>query len=465
MRTLTMTSMLMLLGLLFYTLSANAQTLDNKDNRTLGIVSPRTSSDVHNSVATGADVRLLLTESLQILQDSSRAMNIGMAHQQQLSRVAQDLQSYSDDQLAWMAQNLPALPIWQQQLGLLRQQLDLIEQTQTQAAPESVGTREIEFPDPETTISECANVSATEAVTLLGTVFTVREILTALTWPCLETVLGENDATACTAVNLIKALAVATYQGSEACLLEQRDAVLEALLETQENVADHLSTYVDATTSSRASQDSLDDVQDDITTALSDVDELDTTVVDDFISIEIDLDDAFTDLDSIASDVVSLNAVLNDIQFRAQENQAQIELADDSAADAQETADEIRTDTQSIISALSTFQTDFNSISNDTDTSLDNQERAALEAALADSSLNIIRYQIPATAGGALESSREIVTQAIATYAALGAKVGNAQSLFTQGDVAYNQQNFLTAYDFYRQAYQNLTSTAQGVLR
>lgn len=329
-------------------------------------------------------------------------------------------------------------------------------------------TRTIDFPEPETTVAACSLVESTFAFILFSEWGVIREILAALRWVCLDEVAGLNSAESCTVENILNTAAELEYFAAEACLQEQRDAYLEAILETDENIADHLSEFVDATTSSRASQDSIDDVQSDVTTNQGLLDDVQSSLETDFSSIENDLNSVLDDLDTLAGDVTLLASVTDDIQFRAQENQVDIEDAQTRAADARETAEEIRTDTQSIITAVSVLQSSLDNMDNELSAVLAQTNKAALVAALANPDSRIIRFMLPQSAGGELETARELVIQAILAFADVGAKTTTAHVLLTQGDNAYNQQDYFVAYSFFAQSYQALlgaTPNKPGVLR
>ncbi|MCG8464768.1 MAG: hypothetical protein MI750_07950 [Xanthomonadales bacterium] len=404
--------------------------------------------------------RALLLELLDSMQGHSESFGEQTLRSQQWQRLQEQLLLLPEEDLAIMLQRAPAAHDLRLRYEHLRR-FSGANKAEPFAPVSPGGVRTIEFPDPETSIAACASISASEGLGLLIEVFTIKEILTAATWECLETVLGENDASACTLANIINETAEAEYRAAEACLTEQRDSYLDAILETEENIADHLSDFVDATTSSRASQSSLDDAQDDLNTAVDDLDTLQSTLESDLISIESDLDESLDDLTALASDLNSLAAMAADIQFRAQVNQVDIEDADERAADVQESTVEIRDDTQQAISDLTTFQSQLDTLNTVNDDGLAQQQRSALVAALADSTLQIIRFQLPASTGGALEESREVVSQTIQAFALIGNDISTAQSLFDQGDQAFNSQDYLGAYRFYAQAYQSLTSSGR----
>lgn len=404
---------------------------------------PPTQSNTNNS----EDYQQLLLDIIDLAEQATTSMG-DAAQQQDLQQLYLDILQMDQGELQLLADHAPPLSILTARLAAAEL---LFTTTQTS------NTRQIEFPEPEVTISQCANVSSTEALVTLGTVFVAEEIITALTWPCLETVLGENDASACTAFEVITEALKITYQITEACLQEQRDAYLDTIIDTEENIADHLNSFIDATTSSRASQDSMDDLQSDVTDSLTLLGTLQTSLDSDLTGLDDELDEVLDDLNELLDDAISLASVADDIQFRVQENQVDVEDAQTRAADAQETAEEIRTDTQSIITSVSTLQVSLSELENSVSNSLAQAGKAALVAALANPESQIIRFQLPQTSGGELESVRELVIATILAFDSVGAKTTDAQNLLTQGDQAYNQQAYLTAYNFFAQAYQALT--------
>ncbi|GAB4194755.1 MAG: hypothetical protein Tsb002_26600 [Wenzhouxiangellaceae bacterium] len=373
-----------------------------------------------------------------------------------LQRIRTRIDVLEPEHLARLIQQAPPLAQLQERL----QQSQNLLATTVLRHSDGNDIRGIDFPEPETTVAACSSVESTFAFVLFAEWGVIKEILAALRWVCLDEVAGLNSAEDCTVENVLVNAAELEYLAADACLKEQRDAYLEAILETDENIANYLSDFVDATTSSRASQDTLDDIQSDVSDSLSSLDTLESSLDDDLDSIESDLNEVQDDLDNLGSELNTLTAVADDIQFRVQENQVDIEDAQTRAADAQATAEEIRSDTQTIISDLSDLQSAVDSLDSDVSGALTQATKAALVAALADPRVRVIRFMLPESVGGELEGSREIVVQTLLAFDQVGAKTTTARDLLSQGDLAYNQQNYLVAYQFFAQAYQALLGAA-----
>lgn len=404
--------------------------------------------------------RQVILQSLDIL-DQATLLNGNEIDRSALQQLYSRIQLMDAPSLELLAANGPPLSVLQarQQQSMELLQVAMAEQ-QNGAA-----TRTIEFPTPQTSISLCETVTSTGTFVVFDIWAVIREILSATRWVCVQELAGFNAAEDCTVESVLDKFYEFEYLALDACLAEQRDAYLDTILETDENIADHLSDFVDATVSSLGSQDSVDDVQSDVTSNLSLLDDLDTSLSADLSSIEDDLGDVLDDLDTLSTDAISLASLASDIQFRVQENQVDVEDAQTSAAAAQSTAEEIRTDTQSIISDLTDLQSNVDSLQDAISATLAQSFKAAMVAVLANPDGGVIRYQLPASSGGELENIRELVIQTISAFDSLGIKVTGAQALLSQGDAAYNQQEYLTAYDFFAQAYQSLTDSGMATAR
>ena len=407
-----------------------------------------------NSTSDAEAYRQLLLEIVAMADKTTTQLQV-TGFEGALSMAANRIQRMDIEQLEVLSQHAPPI---QSLRGHIDSNVALIADLKESSADKKPDLiKQIDFPDPQTSIAACSEVSAELGQAALFEAYTAREILVAAAYPCLETVAGENDAALCIPVAIADAALEAAFLAVEACLKEQRDAVLDAVLETEENIADHLESFVDATTSSRATQDSVDDVQTDITASLDLLDTLQANLDNDLFSLESDVDTVLSDLDALIADAVSLAAAADDIQFRVQENQVDIEDAQTRAAEAEATAQEIRTDTQSIISAIETLQNDLDSYGQLLTSGLATTERDALIAALADEDTRVVRFLLPSSSGGELEQIRELVIQAIMAFNSLGNDTTASIQLLLQGDSAYNQGQYINAYDLFARAYRALT--------
>lgn len=329
-----------------------------------------------------------------------------------------------------------------------------------QVRSDTVRSTEIDIPSIDVTPSYCANTTGAAYVAALAVQKTIQLIFAAIKFECQQTLLGENGALACLAPDLLKIAAETEVELGEFCLNQQRAAKGEASLDLERNIGEHLNTYIDeTTTSSRASQDSLDDLQDDVTSMLSDLDTTQNDLDSYFITVNADLNTVLSDLEELDEEITELIALADDIQFRVEENEAEAEDVEERTADLQESTTEIRTDTQSIISTISDIQSSADAVVDVFDDRFTQLERDRIAAVLAQSGVFVADYTVPASSGGQLETAREVLIQAITDLSSLG--LGNvtlAQNLLAQGDVQYNSQNYLQAYGLYAQAYQSLSN-------
>ncbi len=429
------------------------------------------SMDSGNTVDGFQQLMLTLTETLELTVQYT-----GSVEQQAfLDQLNSEIMLMDISQLELMIQNLPSIEILQARALQAQQALET-SITLAQDFPTIPITRnssesgEIEFPNPQvdaivpgTDFRPCQNIPSELGFSLITAWGIVAEVLAGMKWSCVQTIAGENAAELCSPANIATDAAKFSSLAVDFCLQEQRDAYLQAILDTETNIADYLNEYIDTTVASRATQDSVDILQGDVDDVNAKLSVVQSSLNSDFTGTENSLNNVISDLDVLTADLTSLTAIVDDIRFRSQVNQVDIEDAQLRAADAQQQATEIREDTQVMIASLSTFQSSLDDISNSIQSGLTQQTQAALSDALADPDSNIIRFKAPASVGGELEQAREVVIRAIVAFNNIGAKTTTAQSLLAQGDAAYNQQNYLAAYDLFSQAYQALTANTAPV--
>lgn len=423
--------------------------------------------DTLASINSGEDLRTLLLEFIQQMAQQARARDDqdAMSFIHGLHEQVQLLSATTLDRIAAQAPSKEVLQQRLQQTQLAADtapgkfQAGTIETLNIDTPAPSI----IEFPEPRTTIPTCAAVTSTSALATFTSWSVVRDILAGAKWECLETIFGENSSTACTAVNVTMTAFEFAYKGEEACLGEQRDANLTAVLETQVNIAGHLSEFIDATTSSRASQQSLDGVQQNTNQGLAQLDRLQASLSNDLSSTELDLTNTLSDIERLASELTNLSALADDILFRLQENQVDIEDAQVRVADIQQQSEEIRTDTQFLIGSLNTLQAGLTQLDQSVQRNFDQQTRNNISFALAASDRSVIRFQLPAAVGGELEKVREVVVAALTAIERVGSNTAAARTLLSRGEEAYNDANYFMAYDLFAQAYRSLRAPVQGI--
>lgn len=410
-----------------------------------------------NSNAQSApEYRQVLFDLVSLLQQASTT-TIPLYDQSLLELINLEVEQLSDQQILVLFAN--AIPLTELEQLLAQAQLDVTAFT-------NIAQRTIDIPEIDVEPSSCASTTAATYFAFLATQKVLKAIFSALKFECQQTLLGENGALACLAPALLVIDAETATDLAQFCRDEQRAAKGEAILELDQNIGAHLNEFVDdTTTSSRATQDSLDAVQGDITTAMTDIDSIQSDLDDGFTTIQSDIDNTLTDLSTLATDLTDLIALADDIQFRVQVNQIDIEDVQTRTADLQESTDEIRTDTQSIIDSMTTLQASADVVLTDLDSGFDQINQDAIAAALSNPNFGIAEYALPEAAGGQLETAREVVIQAILALDSLAlGDTSTALMLLAQGDQAYNSQDYITAYNFFALAYQSLSSAGTSLL-
>lgn len=388
------------------------------------------------------------------LLEQVNELNGFTVNQPALELAIDELAQLSDDDV----QNLlaDALPLDELQ-RLLSDAQSEVNEFQALSVP---AIRTIDIPDVDVSPSFCSNTTAAAYFAALSVEKVIKAIFSALKFECLQTVLGENGALLCLAAAIEVIIAEEATELGQFCRDEIRAGKGEAILDLDRNIGAHLNEFIDDTTSSsRATQDSLDDVQADVTTAISNIDVIQSDLDTGFSTIDNDLSTASSDLSILATDLTDIISIADDIQFRVQENQVNIEDVQTRTADLQESTDEIRTDTQSIISTVSDLQASTDGLLDGLRADFNQINQDIIAAALSNPDVVVAEYALPLTSGGQLETAREIVIQAIISLQALG--LGNtdaALALVNQGDVAYNLQDYVEAYNLFAQAYQSLTN-------
>ncbi len=404
----------------------------------------------NSSAQSAPEYRQVLFDVVSLLQQAS-STTIPLYDQALIELIKLEVEQLSDEQILALFAN--SIPLDELEQLVARGQLDV-------SAFTSIALRTIDIPEIDVEPSSCASTTAATYFALLATQKVLKGIFSALKFECQQTLLGENGALACLAPALLVIDAETATDLAQFCRDEQRAAKGEAILELDRNIGEHLNEFVDdTTTSSRATQDSLDDVQADVATAMTDIDSIQSELDDGFSTIQSDISNTLADLSALTIDLTDLIALASDIQFRVQVNQVDIEDVQTRTADLQESTDEIRTDTQSIIDDVSALQTSADLVLANLDNGFDQINQDAIAAALSNPDVAVAEYALPEAAGGQLETAREIVIQAILALDSLGlGDTSAALVLLAQADQAYNSQDYVTAYSLFALAYQSLSS-------
>ena len=323
---------------------------------------------------------------------------------------------------------------------------------------------DVEIPpiDISPAVCEIASPAGAYAAQTVASVFEI--IVAAQKYICLETVLGENVAIACTSFDLVRVAATSVAQEQNYCLAQQNLARNKAVLDLTRGIGEHLNTFVDEETlSSRASQAALDSAQ-------SDFDDIQSDTQD----IQAALDSGYSQLDSqsaalmaavsdLGNDLTGLASLLNDINFRSSVNLAFLDDASLRVADLQQRASDIQIDVESILDMAVDVNTASSQLSNTLESEWTRQQRDRIAADLGNAESDSPGHALPSSAGGELELAREIVINAIFSLQALGSvDTSQALALVGKADMNYNSGNYPLAYQQFKQAYQSLDGLVEG---
>lgn len=357
------------------------------------------------------------------------------------------------DFLSGLAARLP--PAGPLRDRLIRARLELRKAPSETFGSQSPIAKAIEFPEPAP-MPRCIDASAATAHAMLEAWAASSEILAAAKWVCLQTEAGENSAFACTAL-AVETEALQTELDLESfCLGDQRDATMAALGQTQSNIVDFVNLRADATASSRASQGSVDAMQDTLDSLLLRLAALRTTLTADDHSIALALDDLLADAAAVGLQLTALSSDIHDIRFRVQAMQVDVEDAQVRTADVQTRLVRLASDTASLRGDLETTRSSLASVHSSMQVAANEDRDRRLAMALGDPDIVVIRYRLPSAQGGELERSREVLVRAIAAFESLSMDTTASRAQLSIGDGFYNQDRPLDAYVAYANAWRAL---------
>lgn len=306
--------------------------------------------------------------------------------------------------------------------------------------------------------SECE--SANPGVALgAQTVASIFEIIVgSQKFICLQEVLGENFALACTAFDIVRATASSVAQGENFCLAQKNLARNKAMLDLTQGIGEHLNTFVDETTlTSRASQDALDAAQNDFNDIQSDTQDIQSSLDSGYAQLDAQTSALTMAIADLGNDLNGLASLLNDISFRSTVNLAFLDDASERVADLQERASDIQTDVETILTMVGSANETGSQLSTVLQNEWTRQQRDRIAADLGNTNANNPGHALPSSAGGELELAREIVINAIFGLQALGGvDTSEALSLVGAADDSYNTGQYAKAYLTLKQAYQSL---------
>jgi hypothetical protein len=323
------------------------------------------------------------------------------------------------------------------------------------AAVPAAAAKDIAYPEPSP-VSNCADASAPAAHAMLEAWQASAEVLAAAKWGCLLTEATSNAASLCTAIAIETEALETEFDHESSCLGAQRDAVLAAFTQTQQNVADFLNDRADVDATTRAAQTAVDALQDTLDSVLQRLSGLRTAVDEADNEISSALDDLLADAVAITAQLNALSARVVDVRFRVQVAQADVEDAQRLLADVQTLAVRMAGEIAQLRTALQTAQSMISNAQSALQTAAREQRDRRLAAALGDPGIHVIRFRLPVASGGELERSREVLIRALTAFDAMGADTAAARARLQSGDAAYNAGRPLDAYDDYARAYRLL---------
>lgn len=417
--------------------------------------------------------RLALAQLVDELELSRlQQQSLDPVQQSALNQIRNSLGQLTNAQLALLQSDHVALEHILQAADRLRTQREQEQSAQatasttrdavqSTAASTKASIDPIEFPEPDP-ISACSNTTPARAYNELIAFSTLEEVLAGAKWLCEQLEVGENGAAACTSIGVAAVVSGGSFEFDEFCLANIRSANGSALLQTQRNIGSYLNDLVDATTTSRASQDSLDALQLDITSANQQLLQLHNVLSQAFSRYQDDLGLAVSTISTLAQRNDGLLAQIRDLQQRLRATQVDVEDTQLRLADLQQAHEEIRADTQSLIARLNTLDQSLSSYEAELSQRITRSQRDDIARVLSNPNLTVMRYLLPQSRSGALEEVREVLIRAILSAEALGIKTTTARNLLTQADQAYAQQNYANAYNLFAQSYQSLNSTMRS---
>ncbi len=297
------------------------------------------------------------------------------------------------------------------------------------------------------------NHSATYALSLTEGVLEL--VLARLNWLCEESILGNNSALECVLPNLaFQSFASLVEVGSFCNESNEHDDQLEVFNKTHA-IGQYVGDKLDDELASRATVEQGQQAEDKTGAIQSTLDDYFPVY---FPLIEQRQAEQADQVDQQGQQLTDIQARLADLQAQQRLLLARLQDINQRAADIQQENTETRDDTQSIRQGLQAAQGQVQGLDMNLDARVLDNRQLFLAMQLVDLTTGLdINNALPLFQGGRLERVREMVNHALAMAQAAGFDVTAAQARFAQGDTAYNQQQYNTAYHHYAAAYQLIT--------
>ncbi len=386
------------------------------------------------------DLRQLLLDKLDLTDMVSESMGQSKSNPQ-LSDLRNKIENMSIEEIGLLTRHMD----YQQ----LRLTTDDLLTTAYKNKDINTSNKVIDFFKPDPSFG-CDNVDPGDVILALANKFVSAEIVSAAKWACLETVFGENAAATCIAFQVIAFVDKGLFEVGEHCLKDQNSAVNTAMFSTVDSIGTNLNDFVDATISSRATEESAQNVEDSVDSANSNMGDY-------FPVLDSNLTTALVNLDFANDQINNIHSQADSLLFRVQVDQIEIETIEVTTSDIQQRAEEIRDDTQSLILNMKTLLTSMTGLNKQSESMVDDIISEQIEFVLARPTTKApLSFQIPASHGGQLEQVRELIITQLNSVAVFGADVSKVQASIRTGDDYYNSGQFKNAYTNYSTAYQTL---------
>lgn len=325
-------------------------------------------------------------------------------------------------------------------------------------APPAATRKTAVVSEPDVSPAFCNDYPAPVALAALGTKLVTRFVIESLEFTCSESVPpGVNSALACEAPEIAAASADVASRLADFCGNQQSAAANEAVLETERSVGRHLETQLDAPLSTRATQVSIDAAATVAASSAARVGEVQDRLDQDHAQISAQIASAIDDLDDLAGELSDIQSRTDDIAFRVQVVQTDVEDAQIRGADLQAKAHELETTLASGLALATTADADATSLASSIAAIAQQQRRDDLAAALGDPDGRNAAFALAAGAGGNLEEAREVLIAAITALQSLGqGDPASALTLLASGDQHYNAGRYTEAWREFSAAYRAL---------
>lgn len=310
---------------------------------------------------------------------------------------------------------------------------------------------------PNVTPSFCTDYPAPVVYAALATKLVTRHVIEAAEFTCHTNVLGFNAALGCEAPEIAAAAAEIASTLADFCGNQISAASNTAMLETERSIGRHLNVQLDAPISTRASQAAIDVAADAATSADAQTGALQVQQAQDFVQIDAQLDDLVSALTGLSQQLSDIQSRTDELVFRVQAAQVDIEDAEDRSANLQASTTELGT----ILSLARNHANQLAASSATLAPSIQAQDRQQrrddLALALGDTDAAAGLLALPSSSGGRIEEAREVLIEAITALQSLGQ--GNTVAALVSlaaGDTQYNAGNYPEAWNLYATAYRQL---------